>query len=155
MPNLECKDFLKKYINNYTCKHINPPRRGKMKPRGDYVYTIKYIIRCFVAYVESYPTQTIIVNNYCLLPQVTWTRTSATARCLQILQMQHSFLHKTRWFHITIYIYARLVRKEHKMHHIRPNWSTKRTSNVEEKSSKKLLAEPSAWQSGHSKKSEP
>ena len=68
MPNLECKDFLKKYINNYTCKHINPPIRGKMKPRGDCVYTIKYIIRCFVAYVESYPTQTIIVNNYCLLP---------------------------------------------------------------------------------------
>ena len=76
MPNLDCKDFLKKYINNYTCKHINPPIRGKMKPRGDCVYTIKYIIRCFVAYVESYPTQTIIViNNYCLfLPQVTWTR---------------------------------------------------------------------------------
>ena len=152
MPILECKDFLKKYINNHTCKHINLPIRGKMNPRGDDVYTIMYIIRCFPHMWSPIPRKLLsIIIVFCLR----WhglARTSATARYLQILQMQHSFLHKTRWIHISICIYAKWLRKEPKMHRIRPHWSTKRTSNVEEKSSKKLPAEPSAWQSGHSKK---
>ena len=44
MPNLTRKDFLEKYITNCTCKHINRPIVGKMKPRREDVYTIMYIL---------------------------------------------------------------------------------------------------------------
>ena len=119
MPNLECQDFLKKYINHYTCKHINPPRRGKMKPRGDDVYTIMYIIRCFFAYVKSYPRQTV-VDNHNLLPQVTWPRAHKCNNSMltnfpietHFVVQNPLILHKT-------YVYARLARKESKMHQIR------------------------------------
>ena len=142
MPNIAFQGFLKKYITNYTCKHINPPILGKMKPRGDYVYTIKYIIWCFVAYISPIPRKLLSIIIVFYLGWHGLARTSATARCLQIHQIQHIFLRRTCWFHINVNFYAISTRKEPKMHRNRPHWSLKRTSNVAEKSSKKLPAEP-------------